>query len=78
MALDIPFFGDLCSSLDDIKKENCDPSQQAAMGGEPGSMEELVFHGSNMTHCPVTKTLVSIFRPTGMYYIRMVPDPDRK
>lgn len=40
VSLDIPFYGDLCSSLDDVKKEKCDPEQQAIMGGEPGPSQQ--------------------------------------
>lgn len=40
ITFDIPFYGDLCNSLDDVKKENCSPDLQARMGGEPGPSEQ--------------------------------------
>lgn len=76
--MDFPFFGDLCSSLDAIREEKCNPNLQAIMGGEPGAMEQWVWWFQWVKSAPIIEMLivVNFTRPEGMYHIRLVPDPD--
>lgn len=73
--MDYPFYGDLCSSQDDIKKENCDVHKQAAMGGEPGAMEqyESYFKYDTMTQIP--KHLIIILGPLECITFEWFPIP---
>lgn len=40
--MNIPYYGDYCNSIDDIKRGKCDANKQASMGGEPGAKIQYV------------------------------------